>query len=58
MSSLVIAPSFLFERYFLVAHSETLRPLAFVVHGQFVDVGAPEDYAQAPEMFVLESHSP
>jgi D-glycero-alpha-D-manno-heptose 1-phosphate guanylyltransferase len=46
-----LGPAFSLERDFLVPRVAELRPLAFVVEGEFVDIGVPGDYARAQEMF-------
>lgn len=43
--------AFSFERDVLAAHVHELRPLAFPARGHFIDIGVPEDYARAQEMF-------
>lgn len=42
---------FSFEQQLLVPHIETLRPAAFEAHGLFIDIGIPEDYARAQQLF-------
>lgn len=40
-----------FERELLMPQVAELRPLAFVTHGRFIDIGVPEDYARAQGLF-------
>ena len=42
---------FSFEHDVLAARLGALRPAAFVTHGRFIDIGVPEDYARAQDMF-------
>lgn len=42
---------FSIETDFLMPQVGTLRPLAFEVHGDFIDIGVPEDYRRAQELF-------
>ena len=43
--------AFSFEQQLLVPGIETLRPAAFEAHGLFIDIGIPEDYARAQQLF-------
>jgi D-glycero-alpha-D-manno-heptose 1-phosphate guanylyltransferase len=40
-----------FEQELLVPQVATLRPLAFLTRGRFIDIGVPEDYARAQALF-------
>lgn len=40
-----------FEQELLVPKLATLRPLAFLTRGRFIDIGVPEDYARAQTLF-------
>lgn len=42
---------FSIETDFLVPQVSRLRPLAFEVHGDFIDIGVPEDYERAQRLF-------
>ncbi|MCS6786542.1 MAG: nucleotidyltransferase family protein [Thiobacillaceae bacterium] len=39
------------EQELLVPRVAALRPLAFVCRGRFIDIGVPEDYARAQQLF-------
>jgi len=43
--------AFSFERDVLIPEVKSIQPLAFPVAGLFVDIGVPEDYARAQELF-------
>lgn len=43
--------AFSFEQDVLVPQVATIRPVAFVANGQFIDIGVPDDYARAQLMF-------
>jgi D-glycero-alpha-D-manno-heptose 1-phosphate guanylyltransferase len=43
--------AFSFEQDLLVPEMRTIRPLAFVAEGLFIDIGVPEDFARAQELF-------
>lgn len=43
-----------FEQQLLVPHVVDIRPTAFVTNGLFIDIGVPEDYARAQQMFPLD----
>jgi D-glycero-alpha-D-manno-heptose 1-phosphate guanylyltransferase len=45
--------AFSFERQLLMPCVETLRPAAFEARGLFIDIGVPEDYARAQELFAV-----
>lgn len=45
-----------FEQELLVPRVDELRPLAFVTHGRFIDIGVPEDYARAQQLFAAPGH--
>lgn len=40
-----------FEQGLLMPRVAEIRPLAFVTRGLFIDIGVPEDYARAQELF-------
>lgn len=42
---------FSFEQDVLAARLRELRPVAFVARGSFIDIGIPEDYARAQDLF-------
>lgn len=42
---------FSIETDFLMPQVDQLRPLAFIVEGDFVDIGVPDDYASAQRLF-------
>jgi NDP-sugar pyrophosphorylase family protein len=42
---------FSFEQQLLVPQVGTLRPLAFHTAGRFIDIGIPEDFARAQQLF-------
>ncbi len=42
---------FSFEADYLMPHVARLRPLAFPVSGDFIDIGLPEDYRRAQQLF-------
>jgi D-glycero-alpha-D-manno-heptose 1-phosphate guanylyltransferase len=46
-----LGAAFSLERDFLAPNVERLRPVAFLVNGEFIDIGVPEDFAAAQEMF-------
>lgn len=41
---------FSFENDYLLPNLATIKPLAFLTEGAFLDIGVPEDYARAAEM--------
>lgn len=43
--------AFSFEQDLLVPELRALRPLAFVAEGRFIDIGVPDDFARAQELF-------
>ena len=43
--------AFSFEQELLVPEAESIRPLAFPTTGLFIDIGIPEDYARAQNVF-------
>jgi D-glycero-alpha-D-manno-heptose 1-phosphate guanylyltransferase len=43
--------TFSFEQQLLVPQVQAIRPKAFITEGQFIDIGIPEDYARAQQMF-------
>jgi D-glycero-alpha-D-manno-heptose 1-phosphate guanylyltransferase len=47
--------AFSFERDFLAAHLDSLRPAAFCSGAQFIDIGVPEDFARAQAMFAVRN---
>jgi len=50
-----LPPVFSFETDLLMPHVREIRPLAFLAAGTFIDIGVPEDYAQAQDL--LAEHS-
>jgi D-glycero-alpha-D-manno-heptose 1-phosphate guanylyltransferase len=50
-----LPPAFSLERDFLAPRIEALSPVAFATAGGFVDIGVPEDYARAQEMFAARA---
>jgi D-glycero-alpha-D-manno-heptose 1-phosphate guanylyltransferase len=42
---------FSFELQLLVPRVQALRPLAFITEGRFIDIGIPEDFARAQQLF-------
>jgi D-glycero-alpha-D-manno-heptose 1-phosphate guanylyltransferase len=48
--------AFSFESDLLVPEMESIRPRAFRAAGLFIDIGVPEDYARAGELF--SGHAP
>ena len=45
--------AFSFEQEVLVPQVQVIRPLAFPASGLFIDIGVPEDYERAQEIFSL-----
>jgi len=45
--------AFSFEQEVLVPQVQSIRPLAFPASGLFIDIGVPEDYERAQEIFSL-----
>lgn len=45
--------AFSFERDVLTARLAELRPRAHAVRGSFIDIGIPEDYARAQQLFAM-----
>jgi D-glycero-alpha-D-manno-heptose 1-phosphate guanylyltransferase len=43
--------AFSFEQELLAPEVQSIRPLAFLTTGLFIDIGIPEDYARAQELF-------
>jgi D-glycero-alpha-D-manno-heptose 1-phosphate guanylyltransferase len=50
-SSYNFPASFSFETDLLMPHVHELRPLAFLTTGLFIDIGVPEDYNRAQNLF-------
>ena len=44
-------PAFSFETDLLMPHVHEIRPLAFPAPGLFIDIGLPEDYHRAQNLF-------
>ena len=44
--------AFSFERDFLARRLDEVKPLAFVTKGAFIDIGVPDDYVRANQMFL------
>jgi D-glycero-alpha-D-manno-heptose 1-phosphate guanylyltransferase len=53
-----LPPAFSFERDFLQPRIGRLAPLAFEARGRFIDIGVPEDYRRAQELFAGEAAAP
>ena len=51
LDNLGLPEVFSFERDVLTARIAELRPTAFPARGSFIDIGIPQDYARAQEMF-------
>jgi D-glycero-alpha-D-manno-heptose 1-phosphate guanylyltransferase len=48
---------FSFEQQLLVPRVQELRPLAFLTAGRFIDIGIPEDFARAQQMFAVKNQA-
>jgi len=43
--------AFSFEQELLAPEVQSIRPLAFLTTGLFIDIGIPEDYTRVQEIF-------
>ena len=50
-----LPPRFSIETDYLMPQVGRLRPLAFEVTGDFIDIGLPEDYARAQQLFAARA---
>lgn len=48
---------FSFEQQLLVPRIGDLCPLGFITYGRFIDIGIPEDFERAQQLFAIKGHA-
>jgi D-glycero-alpha-D-manno-heptose 1-phosphate guanylyltransferase len=57
LQSIPAGEPFSFEQQLLVPRLQEIRPLAFRTEGRFIDIGIPEDFQRAQQLFASQGHT-